>query len=250
MRVIYFPGCADLLWPRLWKPTFRLFESFGIRAIVPRGLYCCGYPFLEAGDLQLARGLANENIKAVEKLDVDAMVVGCSTGKRVLDRYYRGILGFTGFPMEVYGLGDFLAQQVALPPPQTPVPAKVCYLAPRGIGRAAGAVTELLQKIPDMELVLLSDDQGCGESLFFATVHPELHEKIMRRVVESMVDLGCQIAVTESPHLMVLLAQYLRSREAAVGVMHLAELLALAWSLGDASWSGFFGEVDAGENSV
>jgi glycolate oxidase iron-sulfur subunit len=230
-KVAYFPGCADLLWPRLWRPTFDIFRQAGVRAVVPPGSYCCGYLFLEAGDLAMARKLVNENIKAFERLEVDAIVTGCSTGQRMLGRYTGEILGLTGFPVPVTGLSAFfiqLAEGGALPEPWAPVPARVCYLLPQGLGRPDEGALELLSRVPDLEPILLPDDRSYGESLFLAAVHPELHEQILGSTVNAVIDRGCEAIVAQSPLLMYLLDQYLERHQKDLRVVHLAEILAMA----------------------
>ena len=230
-KVAYFPGCADLLWPRLWEAAFELFQRAGIRAVVPTGTYCCGYPFLEAGDSGPARQLVNENIKAFEKLEVQAIVTGCSAGARMLDRYAGEILGLTGFPVPVLEMGDFLARlarEGLFPRLEIPVEARIAYLPPRGLGRSADGVVELLGRVPQMEPVLLEDDHGCGGSLFFAALHPQEHEQIMERMVEAIVDLDCRAVAAHSPLTMFLLDRYLESHGIDLRVVHLAEILAMA----------------------
>ena len=230
-KVAYFPGCADLLWPRLWESTFELFRRAGIRVVVPPGSYCCGFPFLEAGDLGPARQLANENIRAFEKLGVEAIVTGCSTGARMLGRYAGEILGLTGFPVPVHELGEFLVQLARggeFPEPNTPVEARIAYLPPRGLGRSSDGAMELLGRVDQLEPVLLEDDLGCGESLFFAALHPQRHEQIITRTVEAALDRGCRAVVAHSPLTMLLLDRYLESHGIDLRVVHLAEILAMA----------------------
>jgi glycolate oxidase iron-sulfur subunit len=230
-KVAYFPGCADLLWPRLWEATFELFRRAGIRAVVPPVSYCCGYPFLEAGDLAVARQLANENIKSFEKLEVQAVITGCSTGARMLGRYVREILGLTGFPVPVLELGEFFSQlfhEGLFPGLNTPVPARIAYLTPCGLRRSADGAMELLHAVPDLEPVLLEDDQGCGESLFFAALHSQQHEQIMERTVQAALEQDCRAVAAHSPLTMFLLDRYLESRGIDLQVVHLAEILTMA----------------------
>ena len=249
MQVAYFPGCADLLWPQLWQPIFALFRSSGVRAVLPAQSFCCGYPFLEAGDPAMARQLANENIRAFERLEIEAIVTGCSAGQRMLDRYIGEILGLTGFPVPIYELGEFLKRLVregALPKPWAPVSARVGYLPPQGLGRSADGAVELLKQVPDLEPVLLSDDQGCGGSLFLAAVHPELHEQIMKRTVEAVTDRGCQALVAHNPLSMYLLDRYLEQHQANLRVVHLAEVLAMACAGGETAVRETFPENPGG----
>jgi Fe-S oxidoreductase len=249
MKVAYFPGCADLLWPRLWESTFELFRRAGVRVVMPTESLCCGYPFLEAGDPGLARQLANENIKAFGKLEVEAIVTGCSTGGRMLGRYTGEILGLTGFPIPVYELGEFLVQldrEGIFPELKTPVPVRIAYLPPRGLERPTDGALQFLNRVSRLEPVLLEDDQGCGGSLFFAALHPNRHEQIMERTVEAVVDRRCRAVVAHSPLTMYLLDRYLESRQMNLRVVHLAEILAMACSDGEADVGKSFPNVADG----
>jgi glycolate oxidase iron-sulfur subunit len=230
-KVAYFPGCADLLWPRLWEAAFELFHRSGVRVVVPSGSCCCGYPFVEGGDLGPARQLVNENIKAFEKLEVEAIVAGCSTGARMLGRYAGEILGLTGFPVPVLEMGDFLARlarEGLFPRLEVPVEARIAYMPPRGLGRQTDGVVELLGRVPQLEPVLLEDDQECGGSLFFAALHPRRHEQIMERTAQAALDRECRAVVAHDPLTMFLLDRYLESRKIDLRVVHLAEVLAMA----------------------
>ena len=248
-KVAYFPGCADLLWPRLWESTFELFRRAGVRAVLPTGSCCCGYPFLEAGDPGLARQLANENIRAFERLEVEAIVTGCSTGGRMLGRYAGEILGLTGFPVPVYELGEFLVQlarEGEFPGLDTPVAARIAYLPPRGLGRSAEGAVELLHRVPQLEPVLLEDDQGCEGSLFFAALHPRKHEQIIGRTVDAVVARGCRAVAAHSPLTMYLLDAYLEKQQIDLRVVHLAEILAMACCGGEAGAGASFGRTAGG----
>ena len=230
MRVGYFPGCASSLYPRVGKSVLDVLVKNHIRAIVPKSLLCCGAPLLEAGDLDTARELAQANIAAMAKADVQAIVVSCSAGRRALKRDYEDLLGLRGFGVPIYDIGEFLGSILPTQHKFSPLPMKVTYMNAQGSEESENWDRKILAGIPELELVTLEgSEERCGESLFFSALHPELFRKMMDRRLETVVETGVTAVITHNPICMWQLDCALQDRGVPVKVMHIAEVLAVVY---------------------
>jgi glycolate oxidase iron-sulfur subunit len=196
LRVGYFPGCAQFVYPRITRAVMDVLEANDVMAIVPEGLVCCGWPFMEAGDFSAAGKLVQANIKAFEGHDIDAIVVSCAAGNQVLKRYYAELLGLKGFSAPVYDIAGFLLDVLPGPLKASPLP------------------------------------KNCGGSLFFSAVHPELSRTILDRRLQAVARVDCDAVITDSPACMMQLEWALESRGMSQKVMHLAEVLVEAFGVG------------------
>lgn len=233
LRVGYFPGCAQFIYPRVTRAVMDVLEANDVMAVVPEGLVCCGWPFMEAGDFSAAGKLVQANIKAFEGHDIDAIVVSCAAGNRVLKRYYAELLGLKGFSAPVYDMAGFLLDVLPGPLKASPLPKKIVYLHSTGLSEDGCRQVELLTKIPELELVEMETSaENCGGSLFFSAVHPELSRTILDRRLHAIARADCDAVITDSPACMMQLEWALESRGMSQKVMHLAEVLAEAFGVG------------------
>jgi Fe-S oxidoreductase len=229
MRVGYFPGCAESLCPQVARATLEVLREYRIAAVIPKGLVCCGAPFLEAGDFATARKLARKNTKALEELGLEAIVTSCTSGARVLRRYYKELLGISGLPAPVFHLAEFLTDALPEAREFLPVHLKACYLPSLGLDSMGECVVQLLARIPGLELLQPETSPSCcGESLFFPAIHPGLFRKMLRRQAGDIAACGCHVVVTDSSFSMIQLQRSLEDHKEPIRVMHVAEVLAQA----------------------
>jgi Fe-S oxidoreductase len=235
MRVGYLPGCAQSIYPHVGKAVLEVLEKNRIQAIFPEEPLCCGAPFLEAGDFDAARKLAQANISAFAEEDVEAIVVSCSAGLRALQRDYENLLGLQGFGVPVYDIGEFLGRIFSTHKKFSPLPVKVTYMNARGSEERGNWDRKILAEIPELELVEMEKSEGrCGESLFFSALHPELFRKMMDKRLEAVAETGATVVITNSPICMWQLEGALQDRGGPVKVMHTAEVMAAAYEGGRA----------------
>jgi glycolate oxidase iron-sulfur subunit len=236
MRVGYFPGCAPSLYPLVGEAVLEVLGKNRVQIIVPEGLACCGAPFLEAGDFSTARKLAQANIEAFAEEDMEAIVVSCSAGLRALRGDYENLLGLQGFRVPVVDLAEFLADVLSTREQFSPMAMKMVYMNGRRSEESGNWERKILAEIPELELVELGDPEGrCGESLFFAALHPELFRKMMDKRLAAVAETGAVAVITNNPICMWQLETALQDGGKPVKVMHTAEVLAAAYEGGGIS---------------
>jgi glycolate oxidase iron-sulfur subunit len=233
MRVGYFPGCADEIYPGVVRAVVNILEKNSIAAVIPEGLACCGWPFLEAGDFSTARRLTQQNIEVLQKQDLDAILTSCTAGVRMLKRDYRELFGLEGFRVSIYDIAEFLADVLPDRVDFSALPLKVTYLTSSGLSEDEDQHRKLLTEIPELELVELEEPEGrCAGSLFFWAVQRELSGKILHHKLEAIAKSGADVVITGSPLSMLQLEWGLKLRGMPHRIMHTAEVLAGAWGVG------------------
>ncbi|MFA5906599.1 MAG: (Fe-S)-binding protein [Desulfobacula sp.] len=79
-RVVYFTGCAtNYLYEDTGSAVIGILRHMGYEIIIPKGQTCCSIPLLFHGAKDQAMGNIRTNIRALETLDAEAILVDCST---------------------------------------------------------------------------------------------------------------------------------------------------------------------------
>ena len=170
-RVAYFVDVfANHFDPELAESTVAVLRHVGVNVYVPKAQRGCGMPSLVAGDLDTARRLVLQNIRALADAVRDGYTVVCSepTAALVLTQEARKLtddLDADLVARHTMDVGQFLkglADRVGLPPFTQPILARVGYHQPchlRALGAGAPGM-ELLRAIPGLEVDFI--DRGCS----------------------------------------------------------------------------------------
>jgi len=59
--------------------VMKVLAHNGIEVLIPEKLTCCGVPALGEGDIKTAQKMARNNIGILAELDVDAIIVDCTS---------------------------------------------------------------------------------------------------------------------------------------------------------------------------
>lgn len=244
-RVGLFVGCAtNLIYPRVGMAAVRAMVGEGFEVVIPRGQVCCGVPVYTAGDREDARDLAQANMKAFRRHEIDAVVICCASGGLALKHDYEHVLGLKpealGAP--VYDVSEFLAasiegagagRRLSSPIPDEtdrPRPVTVTYHDPCHLNRGQGetdAPRKLLEAIPHVKFVEMEEpDRCCGGGGTFSFSHYDLAMGIGRRKVNCIAATGADIVATSCPSCMMQLEDMLKRNGLPQKVVHVVELLA------------------------
>jgi glycolate oxidase iron-sulfur subunit len=79
-RVAFFVGCgANYLFPETARALEAVLDRLGISTVIPQDQGCCGLPAYVSGDTEKARALAEKNLEAFDRLDVDTLLTVCAS---------------------------------------------------------------------------------------------------------------------------------------------------------------------------
>jgi glycolate oxidase iron-sulfur subunit len=235
--VILFQGCVmPVLFGPAMQDTEDLLRLNGFDVRVPDGQTCCGALMAHAGDRDLARSLARQNIDA---LAGDEPVVINAAGCGAMLKEYGELLARD----PVYG--SRAAAVAARVREVTELLAEVGLVAP--LGRLERAITyqdachlahgqgirrqprQLLQQIPGLRLIELPDsDRCCGSAGIYNLTHPTIANELRERKVDDIIGTGAETVAVGNPGCLLQIEAGLRARGAGVRVVHPVSLLAEA----------------------
>ncbi len=240
-RVAFLSGCiANVAFARLNEATVRVLQKNGCEVVVPKDQGCCGALHVHSGLRQEACELARKNIDAVLEDDYfDAIITnaaGCgSTLKEYAElleddpKYADKALSFS---RRMRDITEFLAS-IELNTKMGPVHATVtyqdsCHLAHGQKVRTAPR--KLLAAIPGVTFrEMAGADLCCGSAGIYNVVHSDMSAQILAHKMESVNATGAGIVATANPGCLLQLQAGVRARGTGQRVMHVIEILDLAY---------------------
>jgi glycolate oxidase iron-sulfur subunit len=231
----------ETMFPRTNHEAVRLLVIAGCEVHVPRDQSCCGALQAHAGLLGTARALARRNVRAFPS-DLDFVVTtsaGCGASLR---EYDHGLAGdeAAGFARRVRDVSEVLAT-VGLPEPRAPLasrrdparPLRVGYHDPCHLAHAQKVRREprrLLAALPGVELVDLPDaDRCCGSAGVYNLTHPEMAEAQLERKLDAVAAADPEVVVASNPGCLLHMARGAQARGLDARMVHLVEVLGMAW---------------------
>jgi glycolate oxidase iron-sulfur subunit len=239
-RVALFTGCImSTAYAEVHQATIRVLNINGYDVTAVNDQTCCGALHVHGGDMNGGRQLARENINTFDLDKYDAIIInaaGCGAALKEYDHllhqdpdYAERAAAFTD---KVKDIAEFLAE-VGLNAKPGPVPSKVTYQEPCHLAHAqriAAQPRALLSQIPDLELAEMPESSlCCGSAGVYNVTQPESARQLGDRKVDNALSVEPEIIVSANPGCMLQLQGILRSRGVDVKVMHIIELLDLAY---------------------
>jgi len=223
-RVALFLGCVAAEWfAPVHRATIRALTANGCEVVVPEAQTCCGALHRHAGLLGGAGELLAANARAFPT-DVDAVLVnaaGCGASLREpLD---------ASLPLPPYrDVCEFL-HELGWTADLKPVRRRVAHDQPCHLvhGQRVGpeAVTELLGRVPELEVVpLAGSERCCGAGGVYNLRHGEMADEVLAAKVEAIAATGADTVVTGNPGCLMQIRHGLRDRR--IDVLHPIEVLA------------------------
>ena len=235
-RVGFFSGCImNLLFTEVHHASARVLQANGCTLWIPAQQVCCGALHMHAGEREQARQLARRNIAVFEQQDVDAIVnnaAGCGAQLKSYGELLAEDPEFAAraqrFSAKVQDISECLAQE-PLRGPLGPVPQRVAYDDPCHLlhaQRIGQQPRELLQCIPDLQLVPLTDaDFCCGAAGIYNITQHEVSLRILARKMEHIAAAQPDVIATGNPGCMMQLRTGVQQANLHIPVVHPIELL-------------------------
>jgi glycolate oxidase iron-sulfur subunit len=239
-RVAFLAGCiANVAFARLNEATVRVLQRNGCEVVIPEGQGCCGALHVHAGLAQDARGLARRNIDAIAAANFDAVITnaaGCGSTLKEYGELLEEDAAYAAKAREFSGkmrdVTEFLAS-IELNREMGPVNAGVtyqdsCHLAHGQ--RVRTAPRKLMAQVPGVTLhEMAGSDLCCGSAGIYNVVESEMSASVLRRKMEAVNATRAEIIATANPGCMLQLQAGVRQQGSGQRVMHVVELLDLAY---------------------
>jgi glycolate dehydrogenase iron-sulfur subunit len=239
-RVGLFTGCVmNLFYADIHHATSRVLQANGCDLWVTPRQTCCGALHMHTGEREQARQLARRNIVAFEQEHVDVIVnnaAGCGAQLKTYGELLAEDPAFAerahAFSAKVQDVAECLAQE-PLRGPLGSVPKRVAYDDPCHLLHAQHIQQQpraLLQQIPDLQLVPLTDaDFCCGAAGIYNITNPELSQRILARKIEHIRAAQPEIITTGNPGCIMQLRMGVQEAQLSMPVLHPIELLDAAY---------------------
>jgi glycolate oxidase iron-sulfur subunit len=210
LNVSVLTGCVQqLAFNHVNEATVRVLRAEGCRVIAPAAQGCCGALALHAGYPDRARAFARDAIDALDRPDVDRIVVNAAGCGSAMKEYGHLLTDdpvwasrAKAFSAKVRDVSEVLAEM----PPRArryPITARVayhdaCHLAHGQQVRAQPR--QLLLGIPGIELVSPAEPEiCCGSAGIYNLVQPNTAAQLGRRKVRHLAALTPDIIATGNP---------------------------------------------------
>ncbi len=224
--IAYFTGCAtNYLFDDTGFATVSVLKQMGYRIIIPKDQTCCAIPLLFHGAAKQAHNNIKTNISALIDLDVDAILVDCSTCGEALTHIYPSLFEddarmakeaqkIARKTTDVLTFIDNHFDELKL---DTTCNEKsvATYHAPCHSKNRLGihlTAQRLIQKLPCVTYKKSPDmEECCGGGGTFFYEYPKISQKIMGKKIRHVKDVGASLWLTDCPVCRLNLAGNLRA---------------------------------------
>lgn len=230
-RVALFLGCIVKNFDvNTLRDSIKVLTACGYSVIIPAQQNCCGALHLHAGQQQIAHRFIQNNIKLFKQQAVDA-VITTATGCQVVLQEHAANLS-----VKFKDINQFLLE-IDWPKNLNfnPLPQKVLIHTPctqRHVLHLAQTTTQLLNKIPEIEIIPLDYPHCCGAAGAYMLEHATMADALVDKLYALIknidmayfvtTNIGCQLHIKR---------KFTTEKRAKISIIHPISLLASQISL-------------------
>lgn len=239
-RVAMLKGCVmSVMFSRQNEATARVLARNGCEVIVPSGQGCCGSLHMHMGYRQAGTDLVKNNLDVFEPDEFDAIIsnaAGCGAMMKEYGEVFADDPAYAkrahAFAAKTQDLSEFLAS-IELNTEFGEVRAKATYHDACHLVHAQKVSAQpraLLEKIPGLELVPLTESElCCGSAGPYNLVEPEMADRLQARKVNHIIETGADMVVMGNPGCMIQIDNGLKKQGVDMEVLHTVEVLDRAY---------------------
>lgn len=233
----FFAGCSiTYAYPEIGEIMVSILHRMGYSVYVPRAQQCCGIPALSSGNGQLVEELAETNIRAFGKRDVQHIITACASCNGGIGEHYQTMkANYHDFTDKVIDFSVFLKKEKLFldlaAMDKWPNRVKVtyhdpCHLKTQGITREP---RELLRALPNVDFVEMEGAATCcGLGGTFSVYHYEASKAIGAKKAQGLKESGAKLIATACPGCIMQLQDSINHAGLPVRAVHILELLSEA----------------------
>jgi glycolate oxidase iron-sulfur subunit len=229
-HVMLFKGCVgEGLFSRVNKATLRVLEANAFEVKTPVDQVCCGALHAHAGDLEGARRLARQNLRAFASAN-DPIITNAGGCGAMLASYGHLLHdeAAMAFSARVRDVSQQLAtreiRQGASIDDNTTTYDTSCHLL---YGQHAGDTSlKMLKSIPDLNFSNLEGtERCCGGAGIYNLLEPEMSGRVLTEKLENIEASGARVLATGNPGCQMQIGAGACLRGMSLNVCHPIELL-------------------------
>ncbi|BCJ86823.1 (Fe-S)-binding protein [Effusibacillus dendaii] len=241
-------GCVmDVMYADINMATARVLARNGFDVVMPEGQGCCGALQVHAGERDIAKAMARQNIDVFLAADVDYIIInaaGCGAAVKEYPELLHNDPQYhekaETFAAKVRDVSEFLVE-VGYEAPKGRVEMKITYHDACHLAHAQKIRTQprqILRSIPGVELVeMFESDRCCGSAGIYNITHPEIAGPLLdRKMADVPSNVSC-IAMG-NPGCMMQIQVGVHRIDAKLEVAHTITLLDRAYQAEDQAAAG------------
>ena len=229
-EVVYVTGCVSAYFPLAQKIPMALAEIMDASGVdftlLGEEEWCCGFPLLGAGLMDMFEEFRVQNLAAVKAKGAATVVFACPSCYQMWREHYRTDLELLSAP-------EFLLRLVrAGKAPLAELPLTVTYHDPCDLGRGARVFEEpreVIRAIPGVTLVELPHSREncmcCGGGGNLEMVDPDLAAKIAKAKVDEILATGARAVVTSCQQCVRTMTSYAKRHKIQLEVLDIVQLV-------------------------
>ncbi|NOR82458.1 MAG: hypothetical protein GQ526_03095 [Ardenticatenales bacterium] len=233
--VAFFVGCTPSYVRRtLARDTYAVLAAAGLDLTLFSDEWCCGHPFMAAGQHERAAETMRHNVEALERLGVERVVFECPGCMRTFREDVPEVLG-SRLPFDTVHVTEEIARQVEagrLCFDVYQAGTVVTYHDPCTLGRGLGiydAPRTIIEAMPGMRLQEMPrhgrDAYCCGAGSFVRYDYPGLTEETGAERFREIESTGAQLVLTACPACVTQLQVARGQMDSQVQVMDLVSMV-------------------------
>ena len=231
----FFAGCSiTYAYPEIGESMVTILQRMGFSVYTPRTQQCCGIPALSSGNGRLVEHLAETNVGAFRKKEVQCIITACASCNGGIGEYYHTMKAdYDDFTGKVIDFSVFLKQEGLFAElagmEKLSKRVKVtyhdpCHLKLQGITKEP---RDLLRALANVDFVEMKNASTCcGLGGTFSVYHYEASKAIGARKIEGLKDSGAELIATACPGCIMQLQDIINHAGLPVRAVHILELLA------------------------
>ncbi len=229
-EVVYFTGCTASYYPLAQKIPIALAEILDLGRVdftlLGEEEWCCGFPLLGAGLMDMFETFKNHNIEAIRQKGAKEIVFACPSCYQMWREYYPPDFKLTH-------ASQFLANLIKEKRvPLKEMPLKVTYHDPCDLGRGARIFDEprdVIRSIPGIEFVELPHNREhclcCGGGGNLEMTDAKLSADIAKTKIDEALSTGADAIITACQQCVRTMTTYARRNKIPIQVMDITELI-------------------------
>ena len=208
-EILYFPCCTQCYDARSMKTavaTANILNKSGVDfGVIDSGAVCCGESIRKAGEEELFKNMARENIKSFIDKGVKRILVSSPHCYETFKNEYPEFM----VSFDIVHISEYLTELIDAGRLEVKkdFPKKITYHDPCFLGRHNGVYDQprrILKSIPGLELVEMADSHSdslcCGGGAARIWVETPKHERLSNLRLEQAHATGASILATSCPY--------------------------------------------------
>ncbi len=241
-NVAFLTGCVmDVMFSDINDATIQVLTRNGNNVTIPKNQTCCGALHVHAGDRDMGRKLAKQNIEAFENdetIIVNAAGCGCMLQEypelfreEETEWYDRA----KAFSSKVQDISKYL-YDTGYEKPKASLHTTITYHDACHLAHGQGVRKEprdLLLNIPGVEMVHMPNaDRCCGSAGIYNITNPEMAGEILKSKMESVPE-DAELISMGNPGCMLQMAMGVKKYGRSQKIVHTVQLLQWAYEKED-----------------